>query len=449
MTRIITCVLLFLGLMVTGGMAVAGGSDDPTPYSVTAAGVTLPNGEKFQDNGHVNVRANQGDRGIHFESLNNQPSGKWIGKKFIPWSAFGYNTNTLCVTWVQLSQYNEHFGEGGQAPVGKGCETSEPPVKQSVCHPVNGKGETGNGWNIISPNHASSHIDEDEYPNGTYWKHESNDGLRHDVYAVNGTCPGDPVDEFEAYEVDACWTMSNTDGIENTYQFPQTYGCVPPKCEETIEQQHDTYWIRDKEDEATLEKIKAEGLDSPADDAPLEPHDYYSEVLTGEKCETEEPPVCPEGQIGTPPNCTVPPVDVCPNIEGNQSEIPAGYVKDDNGDCVLIPEEPPVSEPPVTEPPVTEPPVTEPPVTEPPVTEPPVTEPPVTEPPVTEPPTTEPPVTEPPTDNPPKDNPPAPKTPTTPELPNAGAPDMKMPIGLGLTLIVVGAIALMAGRKRA
>lgn len=59
--------------------------------------------------------------------------------------------------------------------------------KPAVCHPVNGKGELGNGWNLISPNKASSHINEALYPNGHYWKHESKDG-RHDEYAVDGRC---------------------------------------------------------------------------------------------------------------------------------------------------------------------------------------------------------------------------------------------------------------------
>lgn len=61
--------------------------------------------------------------------------------------------------------------------------------KRWVCHPVNGKGETGNGWDLIRPAQASKHIIESEYPNGHYWKHESRDG-RHDVYAEGQTCPG-------------------------------------------------------------------------------------------------------------------------------------------------------------------------------------------------------------------------------------------------------------------
>lgn len=56
--------------------------------------------------------------------------------------------------------------------------------KQSVCHPVEGKGETGTGWNIIPPDKASSHIDE---ATGV-GKHTRKDG-RTDVYAVDGVCP--------------------------------------------------------------------------------------------------------------------------------------------------------------------------------------------------------------------------------------------------------------------
>jgi LPXTG-motif cell wall-anchored protein len=58
--------------------------------------------------------------------------------------------------------------------------------KQSVCHPVEGEGETGTGWNIIPPDKASSHIDE-ETGEGF---HTRKDG-RTDVYAVDGKCPGD------------------------------------------------------------------------------------------------------------------------------------------------------------------------------------------------------------------------------------------------------------------
>lgn len=105
-----------------------GGSDGVTPYSVTAEGITLPAGCFFEDNGHVNIKTSVGPKNIHFESRNNQPSGQWIGKSFLPWSAFGLSGD-FCVSWVQMSAFNEHFGEGGQKPV---C-TNPPFQVKEVC----------------------------------------------------------------------------------------------------------------------------------------------------------------------------------------------------------------------------------------------------------------------------------------------------------------------------
>jgi hypothetical protein len=109
--------------------------------------------------------------------------------------------------------------------------------------------------------------------------------------------------EFDPYEVDACWTMASTDEVEGTYQFPQTYGCLPPKCEEVVEYQYDTYTIRDEQDEALLADLIANGLDAPGgvpQDSPLEPHDYYSVVVYGDECQPEEPeePETPEEPEG-------------------------------------------------------------------------------------------------------------------------------------------------------
>ncbi|WNN95200.1 hypothetical protein SEA_MAGRITTE_249 [Microbacterium phage Magritte] len=107
-----------------------GGSDGVTPYSVTAEGLTLPAGCFFEDNGHVNIKTSVGPKNIHFESRNNQPSGQWIGKSFLPWSAFGLSGD-FCVSWVQMSAFNEHFGEGGQKPL---CVTKTPPFEvKEVC----------------------------------------------------------------------------------------------------------------------------------------------------------------------------------------------------------------------------------------------------------------------------------------------------------------------------
>ena len=67
------------------------------------------------------------------------------------------------------------------------------------------------------------------------------------------------------------------------------------------------------------------------------------------------PPTCEETGDCPPP----PPVDVCPNLEGDQATVPAGYEVNDQGDCVLIPEPPPCDTPdcgPVVPPVVTPPP---------------------------------------------------------------------------------------------
>src|SRR5690606_2285768 len=105
-----------------GTPAYAGGSDDPTPYTVDSSGITLPDGDTFQDGGHVNLQTTQGAKNLHFESQNwpaDHPKRAYIGKSFIPWSAFGL-TGCFQVSWVQIHGYNEHYGEGGQPPIQAG-----------------------------------------------------------------------------------------------------------------------------------------------------------------------------------------------------------------------------------------------------------------------------------------------------------------------------------------
>ncbi len=115
-----------------------GGSDAPTPFIVDPAGVALPVGTTFPDNGHVNIRTTDGvEAGLHFESKcitrtdaecagARHDAAQFIGQAFIPWTAFGLDPATVCVEWVQVSMYNQHHGEGGQAPVGNGCAKAEP-----------------------------------------------------------------------------------------------------------------------------------------------------------------------------------------------------------------------------------------------------------------------------------------------------------------------------------
>lgn len=119
--------VLAFGVSVVAPQAVsAGGSDGSVPYTVTATGVTLSGGAKFEAHGHVNWKTTAGNFGVHFDPNNGHPGGKWIGKatfKFTPPLAPGE-----CLTWVQVHGFNEHFGEGGQEPI---CvPTEEPPVEE-------------------------------------------------------------------------------------------------------------------------------------------------------------------------------------------------------------------------------------------------------------------------------------------------------------------------------
>lgn len=112
---------------IAASPALAAGSDSPIPYTVSADGLTLASGDVFPDGGHVNIRytdaagtAHSAD--VHFESLNAQPSGAFIARSYLPWS-YLIAGSSYCITWVQVSLYDEHFGEGGQTPV---CTTGTP-----------------------------------------------------------------------------------------------------------------------------------------------------------------------------------------------------------------------------------------------------------------------------------------------------------------------------------
>lgn len=128
-----------LCLVFSPSAYATGGSDSATPYSVTAEGISLPAGQVFRDNGHVNIRyMAEGvgiQTGLHFEAKciertdaecagPRHAAAQFIGKSFIPWSAF--SPLAICVEWVQIDFYNEHYGEGGQPPVGPGCTTPTP-----------------------------------------------------------------------------------------------------------------------------------------------------------------------------------------------------------------------------------------------------------------------------------------------------------------------------------
>lgn len=109
-------------LLASAAGATAGGSDSPVPYQVTPDALTLPAGHVFQAHDHVNVRyTNHGRTGsanIHVEP--GRSSVALIGQNSVRWQTVGVPEGS-CITWVQVSGFNEHFGEGGQKPV---CNTT-------------------------------------------------------------------------------------------------------------------------------------------------------------------------------------------------------------------------------------------------------------------------------------------------------------------------------------
>lgn len=135
-----------LCIVFAPSVASAAGSDSGTPYSVTAEGITLAPGDVFADGDHVNVRYQAEGvgiaEGVHFEAKcierdDAECAGvrhelaQYIGQSFLPLSAFTYGTSA-CVEWVQISKYPEHYGEGGQPPVGPGCSAPTPTPSETA-----------------------------------------------------------------------------------------------------------------------------------------------------------------------------------------------------------------------------------------------------------------------------------------------------------------------------
>lgn len=127
-------------VLLIAALAV-GGSDDPTPYTVDSSGVTLPVGEVFGEGWHVNIKTPDGDYDVHFEGKcvertdaecegTRHDLAQFIGRSFIPWSAFGVGCTV--VEWVQVSAYNEHWGEGGQPGVETCPDVVEPVVRETA-----------------------------------------------------------------------------------------------------------------------------------------------------------------------------------------------------------------------------------------------------------------------------------------------------------------------------
>lgn len=128
-----TLTAALVAAVVVSGPAVAGGSDSVTPYTVTPAGIEFPT--PLAAHGHVNIRLTDGTtRGLHFDPNNGHPGAQWIGATFLPWSALGITGG--CIAWVQWSDTNEHYGEGGQPSVCLDTPTTPPATPEPTEEPT-------------------------------------------------------------------------------------------------------------------------------------------------------------------------------------------------------------------------------------------------------------------------------------------------------------------------
>ena len=240
--------------------------------------------------------------------------------------AFHGSGTTNGTEWYREWQAR-NTGETRQVPGGTHTETTDwlpgPPA--------------GEGWMQIDERVVTDHAAYDET---VVDKEAWTETIEHSAVVCTEEPPA-----FEEYEVCALWSVDNPgSGVD----WPQTRvetdveaDCpTPPATCEPQRFQYDVYWIRDADDEAYLAGLQH--LTGPQDDVRLEPHDYRMIDLPAKSDgDCTPPPVCEPDHNGDEPGCGQPPVDVCENIPGDQSEIPPGHVGDDEtGECVLIPEEP-------------------------------------------------------------------------------------------------------------
>ncbi|KAK9897027.1 carbohydrate-binding module family 1 protein [Cystobasidium minutum MCA 4210] len=117
--------------------ATSDGCTDPV-YTIGSDGsVNLSNGGTLPASGHINFQyipysqyTGSGSYrskpstwspvgcGMNFDPNNNQPGGAYIGQGSFPFSAAcTLPAEGYCIIWVQYSNANQHYGEGGQGPV--------------------------------------------------------------------------------------------------------------------------------------------------------------------------------------------------------------------------------------------------------------------------------------------------------------------------------------------
>lgn len=280
--------LAITGITLTAGAASA--TDHEWTYDVSCIAVSgnRPNTDSVDSNIRIKNLATNTVETFNYHGPDSAPAGPFsyslASNYHVPasWTHFE-------IQWVQVNGTNYHW-EGALE-----CGTQPEEAKTDLCHATGSESNPFVLINVSVSGAYNGHLGdghqngEDIIPPFVYQGHTYSQNWDEDGQAIfnNGCVIPDETEEFTPYETDVCWTMDNSDGVVGTFEFPQTRGCQPPACEETVEYQHDTYWIRDLADEEYLAGLTH--LNSPADDASLEPHDYYGEVVTGDDCAVQPP----------------------------------------------------------------------------------------------------------------------------------------------------------------
>lgn len=77
-------------------------------YTVTEEGIYFD--APIEAHGRVDVRWQSGSKGVHFGPDDSQPGSAWIGKDFMPWSAFDVPDGAR-IEWARYSGSDDCYGE--------------------------------------------------------------------------------------------------------------------------------------------------------------------------------------------------------------------------------------------------------------------------------------------------------------------------------------------------
>lgn len=235
----ITTIIVAIGLAAVGvtGAATAAGSGDPVPYTVTATSLTLPSGDVFSANGnndgnvkyipssqyvagqtYTNPGANWTVTNVNFHLENKPGFGAGVeGASTLPFSISGSDgafkanlpTTGYCIVWVQVGGYNQHFGEGGQAPI---CSATTAQYAAAATTIIGATCQVGQTLDLSAVDHAT-------FGSITYGASQP-DGSR--TYSVTATA-------FAGYTFVS--TGNNQLPLSGTLAGPLTTGCsTQPAC---------------------------------------------------------------------------------------------------------------------------------------------------------------------------------------------------------------------------